>query len=59
MNFLILWVSRNGDRRWAGPFETITQCRAAVPDDNAGTLLVVPLTAMTPAERRDAIAILG
>jgi hypothetical protein len=56
--FFLLWVSADGARRWSGPHEDIDTGRAGVPGDAQASVIVVPLQAMTPGEKREALPIL-
>ncbi len=60
VQYFALYVEkRSGNKEWRGPFPTIGKARRAVPSWARTSVIVAPVTMMTPGERADATAILG
>jgi hypothetical protein len=56
--FFVLWTGPGNEMCWDGPFDEIDHARAAMPDNATASVITVPLRAMTPAEKREAMPIL-
>lgn len=54
--FYALWVNRNGQHLWAGPFPTNTAAASSLrmTTDTSGGSLVTTSIPMTPGEAREA-----
>lgn len=61
-SFYALWVNRNGQRLWSGPFPYNTSASRSlemVTDKSGGSVIAMPLPVMTPGEKREALPLLS
>jgi hypothetical protein len=56
--YLALWIAADDSQRWSGPHDTIAAAYAMVPSDAKASVITLPLPAMTPSEKREALPIL-
>lgn len=56
--FYALYLRADGMASWTGPYDTIKAVKASVPGNATSVMIATPLTAMTPAEAREARQIL-
>lgn len=56
--FYILWKDPMGRRMWSGPHDDIDAAKRSVPDNAVAQMIVTPLAAMTPSEKRNALPIM-
>jgi hypothetical protein len=56
-SFFMVWDAPDG-KGWTGPHDDIAEAKRAVPESATASALLVPIAAMTPSEKRDALPIL-
>ena len=56
--FFALYLRADGMASWTGPWPSIDDAQAAVPDNASSVMIATPLRAMTPGEKREAMPIL-